>query len=416
MVQVRPFRAVRPPAAEAARVASVPYDVVSAAEARSLAAGDAASFLNVIRPEVQFEAGREPAPEALHDAARRAFDHLLTEGLLAESPHPALYLYRLTWQDHRQTGVVACCSVDEYDAGVIKKHEKTRPDKQEDRTRHGLAVGAHVGPVFLTYRSKPMIDELVAASTEVAPWVDFTAPDGVRHELWEVRESAALEAAFAAVPALYIADGHHRSASASGIRAALRRGNSGHRGDEPYNRFLSVLFPADQLRILSYNRFVKDRLGASPEAFLAKLRQDFEITFIDDPSSCAVGRVAMHLDGRWFGIDLGEPPEDLVAALDAAMLQDRILGPHLGIDDPRTSQRIDFVGGIRGVGELERRVAARPEGVAFALAPLPMDDLLAVADAGRVLPPKSTWFEPKLRSGLLIHRFEAATGSTEASR
>jgi uncharacterized protein (DUF1015 family) len=416
MAVLRPLRAVRPRAELAAEVASVPYDVVDTAEARSLAAGNPLSFLHVVRSEIDLPVGTDPHSDVVYTQAAAAYHRLQAEGTMLRDPEPALYLYRQTMGSHTQTAVVGCCSLDEYDAGAIRKHEKTRPDKEEDRTRHILALGGQAEPVFLTYRGNSEIDRQVAAVVEREPALyDFVAPDGVRHSVWRVEDGAPLAAAsFATVPVLYIADGHHRSASASRARERLRDEARRPPGTAPHDLLLAALFPAEQLRILPYNRVVHDLAGQSAETFLARLGETLELAPGGSPAPAAPGSFAMHLDGRWWRLSaprrLLETP-DPVASLDAAILQAEVLGPLLGIDDPRTSERIEFVGGSRGTAELERRVAAHPGSIAFSLYPVGVEQLLAVADAGRVLPPKSTWFEPKLRSGLLVHDFGLAQES-----
>ncbi len=409
MAIVRPLHALRPAIDKAERVASVPYDVVDTEEARQLAAGNPHSFLHVIRPEIDLPAGTDPYADAVYETAGKNLAQLKSDGVLLKDAEPALYVYRQIMGDHTQTGVVGCCAVDEYDSDVIKKHEKTRPDKEDDRTRHVLSLSAHAGPVFLTYRGTFRIDELVGDIVDgQSPLYDLTADDGVQHTVWKVSDAGPLTAAFADVPALYVADGHHRSASASRARAARREQNDAHTGQEDYNFFLSVLFPADQLSILAYNRVVHDLGGMSAAAFLQKLGEVMDIVGPGDPEPDERGTFAMYLDGTWHQIRarkaaLDNP--DPVESLDAAILQSQVLAPLLGIENPRTDKRIDFVGGIRGTGELSRRVEARGGGVAFSLYPVSLDQLMAVADAGLVLPPKSTWFEPKLRSGLLVHEF-----------
>ena len=310
--------------------------------------------------------------------------------------------------DHSQVGVVCCSPVDEYDEGLIKLHEKTRPDKEDDRTRHVLTLSAHAGPVFLTYRGTPAIDAAVAAAIDSEPLYDFVAPDGVGHTVWRVTDYQAIVDGFVEVPATYVADGHHRAKSASRAREARREANADHSGEERYNVFLTVLFPADQLAILPYNRVVHDLNGHTAEALLEAIGQVMTVTPDADPSPSERGRFAMYLGGTWYGLEApaartGDP--DPVESLDAAILQADVLAPLLAIDNPRTSKRIDFVGGIRGTDELAQRVEERGDGVAFSLYPVSLDQLLAVADAGRVLPPQSTWFEPKLRSGLIVHEF-----------
>lgn len=409
MTTIFPFPALRPRPEEAAAVASVPYDVVSTEEARALAAGNPHSFLHVTRPEIDLAPGVDPYTENVYALGRRNLEHLVAEGVLLRDPLEALYPYRLEVDGHRQTGIMACFAVDDYDEGRIKIHEKTRPDKEDDRTRHLLAMGCHPEPVFLTYRAEAEIDRLVEEVVEErAPLYDFTAPDGVRHTMWRVTAPEHLVEAFAAVPALYVADGHHRSAAASRARRELAasRGAAAPAEPAPWDRFLATVFPHDQLRILPYNRLVRDLGGLAPAELLARLGEVMERVEPGGPEPGGKGRFSMYLDGRWHL--LAVPPAlvddpDPVESLDVAILQAAVLAPLLGIGDPRTSERIDFVGGIRGAGELARRVDAGEAAVAFSLHPLSVDELMAVADAGRVLPPKSTWFEPKLRSGLVVH-------------
>ncbi|HEX2165502.1 MAG TPA: DUF1015 family protein [Thermoanaerobaculia bacterium] len=409
MVALTPIPALRPVPERAADVAAVPYDVVSTDEARALAAGNPHSFLHVTRPEIDLPPGTDPHGEEVYALGRRRLERMRAEEVLLRDPVPALYPYRLIAGDHEQVGIMAAVSVDDYDAGRIKLHEKTRPDKEDDRTRHLVALGCHPEPVFLTYRATADVDERVAEIVEQqAPLYDFTAPDGVRHTMWRDAAHEGLVAAFAAVPALYVADGHHRSAAASRARAELAR----ERGPGPWDRFLATVFPHDQVRILPYNRLVRDLGGLTPQRLLDRLHREMaRVEPIGGPGDAAAGaggrgRFAMYLAGRWHRLTapaaLVEAP-DPVESLDAAILQRAVLAPILGVDDPRTSERLDFVGGGRGTAELERRVDSGEAAVAFALHPLSVDQLLAVADAGRVLPPKSTWFEPKLRSGLIVH-------------
>jgi uncharacterized protein (DUF1015 family) len=310
--------------------------------------------------------------------------------------------------EHVQTGVAACCSVDEYDNDLIRKHERTRPDKEDDRTRHMLEIRAQTGVVFLTYRADRRIDALVEGETQAPPLYDFTASDGVRHTVWRAPAPEQIVRAFTEVPLLYIADGHHRAASASRARAALRDQNPNHTGEEEYNRFICVIFPDDQMQILPYNRAVKDLNGRTPGEFLAAVRERFDTT--DDANPRGPGHSRhwhMYLGGRWYGLKLKDEvkddADDPTRTLDVSLLQDNLLAPILGIADPRTDKRIDFIGGIRGTSELEQLVNDGRAAVAFAMHATSMDDLLRVADAGGVMPPKSTWFEPKLRDGLLIH-------------
>lgn len=410
MAVVAPLPALRPRPELAAEVASVPYDVVSTEEAAALAEGNPHSFLHVTRPEIDLPAEVDPHSERVYEAGAATLARFVADGTLLRDPEPSLYVYRLRVDGHSQTGVMGCCSVAEYDADRIKKHETTRPDKEDDRTRHLLTLSCHPEPVFLTYRAEGGVDRRVEDATADEPLYRFTAEDGVEHAVWRLSgsDAAALSVAFEPVEALYVADGHHRSAAASRAARARREeaAAEGAGTRRPWERFLAVVFPHDQVRILAYNRVVRDLNGLTPEALLERLGSALaEVVPDADPTPPGRGRFSLYLDGRWYG--LAAPHElvetdDPVASLDAAILQSRVLAPILGIDDPRTSERIDFVGGIRGTGELERRVE-EGGGVAFSLHPLDVEALMAVSDAGRVLPPKSTWFEPKLRSGLLVH-------------
>ena len=410
MAVIHPFRALRPPVDKVAQVASVPYDVVNTAEARTLAEGNPLSFLRVTRPEIDLPDGADVYSDQVYERAGENFQKLVGECPLVTDDEPSLYLYRLRMNDHEQTGVAACCSVDEYDEGLIRKHERTRPDKEDDRTRHMTTLRAQTGVVFLTYRADRRIDALVAAVTQGEPLYDFTAPDGVRHTVWRAPATEQLVRAFGEVPLLYIADGHHRAASASRARAALRDGNPNHTGDEEYNRFICVVFPSDQVQILPYNRAVRDLNGHSPEDFLAAVRERFDVT--DDANPRGPGHAGhwhAYLGGKWYGLKLKDgvaavdEDGDPTAALDVSLLQEHLLDPVLGIKDQRTDKRIDFVGGIRGTEELEKLVDGGRAAVAFALHATSVEDLLRVSDANGIMPPKSTWFDPKLRDGLLIH-------------
>jgi uncharacterized protein (DUF1015 family) len=406
---IYPFRALRPPAEKVAEVAAVPYDVVNTEEARSLASGNPLSFLHVSRPEIDLPEGTNVYADEVYEKARENFEALRRGGTLVEEDAPALYVYRLRMGGHTQTGVAAAFSVDEYDRDLIRKHERTRPDKENDRTRHILALRAQTGPVFLTYRADRRVDALVEAETQAAPLYDFEAPDGVRHTVWRAAAAEQLARCFAEVPALYIADGHHRAASASRAREALKAQNPAHTGNEAYNRFLAVVFPDEQMQILPYHRVVKDLNGRSPEEFLAAVHGRFNVT--EDAKREGPGTPGhwhMYLGGRWYGLTLRDDAartlsDDPTSALDVSLLQNNLLDPVLGVTDPRTDKRIDFVGGIRGTRELERLVGSGAAQVAFALYATSIEDLLRVSDAGGVMPPKSTWFEPKLRDAILIH-------------
>ncbi len=408
MAVIYPFRALRPPVDKVEQVASVPYDVVSTDEARALAADNPLNFLHVTRPEIDLPAETDVHSDVVYDKARANLDRLIESCPLEEEAEPRLYLYRLVMGEHTQVGVAACCSVDEYDNDLIRKHERTRRDKEDDRTRHMLSLRAQTGVVFLTYRADRRIDALVEAETKGEPLYDFTAPDGIRHTLWRAPAPDQLVRCFQEVPLLYIADGHHRAASAARARATLRAGNPQHTGDEEYNRFLTVLFPSDQVQILPYNRVVKDLQGLQPDAFVARVAEAFDVDENGTPQPAAPGSFSMYLGGRWYGLKFkGDAPDqsaDPTATLDVSILQENLLAPILGIKDIRTDKRIDFVGGIRGPAELEKLVDSGSAAVAFSLYPTTIEDLLRVSDANGIMPPKSTWFEPKLRDGLLTHR------------
>jgi len=406
-MRLNPFRAVRPRPDLAAQVAAVPYDVVNRSEAAELARGNPHSFLHVGRSDIDLPEDVDPYDFRIYRRAREALDGLLAGGTLLQDPKPGLFLYRQIMDGRTQTGVVGCVHVDDYERDLIRKHERTRQDKEDDRTRHVLTLNANAEPVFLTYRGRPEIDELVAGIVSASPPLyDFTAPDGVRHTVWAVPDTGALARAFGVVPHAYVADGHHRSASAWRAGKELRAKNPSHRGDEEYNWFLAVLFPADQLRILPYNRLVRDLKGQAPSEVLDRLGRLGKLTEAKDPAPDRPGVFCLYLDGRWHRLELdptGVDRSDPIASLDVSLLQGRVLSPILGIGDPRTDKRIDFVGGIRGTAELERRVRSGEMAIAFSLYPTTLDQLMAVSDAGHVMPPKSTWFEPKLRSGLFVH-------------
>ena len=411
MASLHPFRALRPLPAQAATVAAVPYDVVSAAEARAIVEGNELSFLRVSRAEVELPPGTDPHADVVYATAASNFARLRAAAPLVEEEAPSLYVYRLRMGAHEQCGVAGCFSVDEYERDVILKHERTRKDKEDDRTRHILELRAQTGPVFLTYPDSSEVDAIVARTMGADPLFDFTADDGVAHTLWRTDEADrdALVAAFGRVPALYIADGHHRAASAMRARAALRDAAAGG-GPIEADTFLAVAFPDDQMQVLPYHRLVKDLGGRTPAAFLDALRATHEVAPGGD-TPAGRGEVAMYLDGRWHALRLRPASPDASAAdrLDVSLLQDQVLAPLLGIGDLRTDKRIDFTGGIRGPGALAAAVDGGTAAVAFAMHPVRVEDLMAIADAGGIMPPKSTWFEPKLRDGLLTHLIEEPT-------
>jgi uncharacterized protein (DUF1015 family) len=403
---IQPFRALRPTAERVALVASPPYDVVSTEEARALAANNPLSFLHVSRPEIDLPAGTEIYSDAVYRKAADNFAKLITECPLTEEETPSIYLYRLIMNGHEQIGIVACCSVDEYDNNTIRKHERTRPDKEDDRTRHLLTLNSQTGPVFLSYRALAGIDTMVMETTMSEAIYDFRADDGVQHTVWRAPDPVRFVQAFREVPLLYIADGHHRAASASRARAELKERSFGHTGDEEYNYFLTVIFPDNQLQILPYNRIVRDLNDQTPGEFFLNVKTKFDVTEDAPPTPREPGQWSMYFVKRWYGLTLknGAPQSgDPVASLDVSLLQDHLLDPILGIKDVRTDKRIDFIGGIRGTKELEKLVDEGKAAVAFSLYPTTIADLLRVSDANGIMPPKSTWFEPKLRDGILIH-------------
>ncbi|HSM14600.1 MAG TPA: DUF1015 family protein [Thermoanaerobaculia bacterium] len=408
MARVTPLRALRPDPRVAPRVSSVPYDVVSVAEARALAAGEPLSFLRVTRSEIELPEDADPYAPEVYELARTNLERLKREAPLATDPEPTLYVYRLTMGDHVQHGVAGAFSVEEYADGRIKKHEKTRRAKEDDRTRHIVTTRAQTGVVFLTYRARPAIDATVARVTAGPPLYDFVAADGVGHTLWAatLADRDALVDAFGEEPALYIADGHHRAASAWRAREELRAGRAPHPpapGAGDFESFLAVAFPDDQVRVLPYHRVVLDLGGRAPAELAAELAGRFG-TIDDAPQPSAPGRVSYYLEGRWRSFALPPAPAgtSVASALDCHRLQELVLEPLLDIGDLRTDPRIDFVGGIRGTAELERLVDSGRAAIAFAMHPVSAGDLFAVSDAGEIMPPKSTWFEPKLRDGLLI--------------
>ena len=406
MAVIRPFRALRPQADRAHLVASVPYDVVNTEEARALAEGNPLSFLHVSRPEIDLPPGTDIYSDAVYRKAVDNFEKLIATCPLERESEPSLYLYRLIMGNHAQIGVVAVCSIDEYDNSNIRKHERTRRDKEDDRTRHMLMLRAQTGPVFLTYRASKEIDEQVSAAISAEPLFDLTASDGVQHTIWRLGETESLVKSFESVPLLYIADGHHRAASASRARAELKEQSFAHTGKEDYNYFLTVIFPDTQVQILAYNRTVHDLNGLSQEEFFDAIRRQFTISENASPEPQKRGRWSMYVDGKWYGLQLSPDatsPVGTVASLDVSVLQDRLLDPILGIKDIRTDKRVDFIGGLRGTKELERLVNEGKAAVAFSLFPTTVGELLMVSDANQIMPPKSTWFEPKLRDGLLIH-------------
>jgi uncharacterized protein (DUF1015 family) len=410
MSKVIPFRAVRPRKDIVKDVASYPYDVLNVEEGQKLAEGNPLSFLHVEKSEIDLPTGAKSEGDYVHELAKSYLKDMVEKNILFQDDQPCYYIYRQRMGNHEQYGIVAGYSVEEYEKGLIKKHELTRTDKEMDRTRHIDVVGAHTGPVFLTFKARPSFDEIVASIVAGIPEYDFTADDGIGHTAWVVKDSALIEAIrneFAQIDALYIADGHHRAAAGTSVGKLRRANNPVHRGDEQYNFFLAVAFPHDQLRIMDYNRVVKDLNGRDEHTFMKQVEEKFYIS-PDCPgkSPAAQHEFGMYINGRWF--KLTAKPEiyradDPIGSLDVSILQNNLLEPILGIHDPRTDKRIDFVGGIRGMQELERLVDGGGFKVAFSMYPTTLDELIKVADAGLIMPPKSTWFEPKLRSGVFVH-------------
>ena len=403
---IRPFRAVRPAVEKAKQVSCVPYDVAHEAEVRRFIESNPQSFLRVTRPEAEFNGDVTPTSERVLDRAKKNLRQFLEGELFITDGEPSFYIYRLSSGDHTQTGIVGCLSIDDYESGTIKKHEKTRPDKVEDRTNHMLAVRAQTGLILVAFRGTDRIRDLARQVVETAPLYDFPCDGDVRQTVWKFSQTSDLIEAFSEVSSLYVADGHHRLESASLARKQLRESNPDHTGQEEYNFVLAGVFPAEELRILAYNRLVRDLNGLNSDEFFERVTENFIVTENDERVPSNHGEICMYLDGKWtslrFAVENVREP-DPIERLDVSILQNYILGPVLGISDPSTNDRIEFVGGIRGTQELERRVDDGSARVAFSLYPTTMDDLFAVSDAGEIMPPKSTWFEPKLKDGLFIH-------------
>ncbi len=407
-MQLNPFDALRPRPELVPQVAAVPYDVVSRDEAADLAQGNPHSFLHVGRSDIDLPSEVDPHDPRIYRLAREALDRFVDQGVLIRDGAAALYLYRQIMNGRAQTGLVGCVHVDDYERDVIRKHEKTRQDKEDDRTRHVLTLEAHAEPVFLTYRSRAEVEILAGRVLATEPLYDFVAADEVRHTVWRISNHSPWVDEFKKVPHAYVADGHHRSASAWRAGKERRQTNPGHRGDEEYNWFLAVLFPSDHLRILPYNRLVRDLGGQSPSDVLEALSEVGRVSPTEVAEPSGPGTFGVYLAGSWQRVQLHPefiPAGDPIGSLDVSLLQELVLAPILGVGDPRTDKRIDFVGGIRGTAELERRVDSGEMAIAFSLFPTTVDQLMTVSDAGAIMPPKSTWFEPKLRSGLFVHTF-----------
>ena len=413
MAIIKSFGGLRPTVALASQVASLPYDVMNTVEARTMAAGNPYSFLHVSRAEIDLPEGTDIHAATVYQKAKENFQALIANGTLVQDSKPCLYIYAQTMDGRRQVGLVACSSIDDYFADVIKKHEYTRPEKELDRIAHMEAVAAHVGPIFLTYPSHSGVKAIIAQTIAGAPAYDFTSTDGIHHSLWVLDSDAEITKILdyfqSEIPYTYIADGHHRAASAAKVGKKLRDQNHNHTGQEEYNFFLSVLFPADELAIMDYNRVVKTLNGHSKENLLQKVAENFTVTPIaaTDAKPARLHDFAMYIDQQWYRLtaQAGTYISDPIGILDVSILQNNILEPLLDIADPRTDKNIDFVGGIRGMNELQRRVDSGEMAVAFALYPVSLQQLMDIADSGAVMPPKSTWFEPKLRDGLVSHLF-----------
>ena len=412
MAVIRQFKAIRPTPEMAEKVAALPYDVVNSEEAAEMVIGNPYSFLHVDKAEIDLPAGTDIYSPEVYEKAKSNLEKMITDGVLVQDEKPMLYVYELTMDGRSQTGLVACTSIDEYMQGIIKKHELTREDKEQDRIRHVDICNANTGPIFLAYRTVDEISEIVDNVKKNAPVYDFTAEDGIIHRAWIIDNEETINRLvklFKDVPNLYIADGHHRNASAAKVGLKRRNENPNYTGDEEFNYYLAVIFPSDQLKILDYNRVVKDLNGLSEEEFIKKLSEKFEI--VETEGRAKPNKAydfGMYMDGKWYMLTAKDEikSKDAVNGLDVSILQDNVLIPILGIGDIRTDKRIDFVGGIRGLGELEKRVDSGEMKVAFAMYPTSIEQLMTIADENKIMPPKSTWFEPKLRSGLFIHSLD----------
>ena len=410
---IRPFHGLRPAVGRVADVIAPPYDVLNTQEAIERAAGRPWSFLHISRPEIDLPEGTDPYDASVYAKARENLDKMINAGVLVKDNHANYYAYRLIMDGHQQIGLVAAASVADYDTNRIRKHEFTRPIKEDDRVRQIEAVNAQTGPVLLAYPNAPIVDEILMSVTQGEPELQTTASDGVEHALWVISDTSMIEAltnAFDAMHALYIADGHHRSASASRICATRKAANPEHTGEEPYNYFLSVIFPHHQMKIFDYNRVITDLNGLSEAELLEEIAKNFSVELCDSAyKPTQVAEYGMYLGGQWYKLQLKAdliPQEDPVARLDVSLLANNLIDPLLGISDPRTDNRIDFVGGIRGLKGLEKRVDSGEMAIAFALFATGMEDLMSVADANEIMPPKSTWFEPKLADGIVSHMLD----------
>ncbi|MCK5148868.1 DUF1015 domain-containing protein [bacterium] len=421
MARVRPFRGMRPVPDKIAQVASPPYDVLNSAEARIKVKGNPVSFLHIVKPEIDLPEEIDLHDPKVYAKAGENLRKFISDGVMRQDDVPCYYVYKLRMGDHEQVGIVVAASAEEYEQDLIKKHEFTRPDKENDRMTHIDSLNAQCGPVFLTYRADAKIDTLISKAMQEEPVYDFTGDYDVQHTLYIISNADEVEAirkAFEAVPALYVADGHHRSAAGTRVAKARREANANHTGEEEYNFWLAVIFPDNQMKILDYNRVVQDLNGNTKEQFISRIEEKFTVTAYNPSCSGCCDRAyhpegfhcfGMYIDSQWYklrALEHSYDAADPIKSLDVSIMQENLLNPILGIDDPRTNTRINFVGGIRGLGELEKLVDSGDFKVAFALYPTSIDQLLAVADAGEVMPPKSTWFEPKLASGVVVHMLD----------
>ncbi len=411
MANIKPFKGLRPAKKYASKIASLPYDVINSKEARKYVKNNPISFLHVVKPEIDLPENTDLYSDTVYRKGKENLNMLIEKGYLKRDENPSFYIYRQKMGNHVQTGVVAAASCEEYKKNIIKKHELTREDKEIDRAKHIETLNANTGPVFLTYRAKKQIDDIIEKLTDRKPEYDFTSEDGIQHTLFVISdpdEVSLIIDNFKEISTLYIADGHHRSAAAVRVMEKMKKADKKYSPEKEYNYFLSVIFPHNQMYVMDYNRVVKDLNGNSEAEFLEKLSKIFQISEFSENRPYKPerkGEFGMYLDDKWYRLIIKNEyiTDDPVESLDVSILQNNVLSPILGIENPRKDKRIDFIGGIRGLGELERLVNSKEYKVAFALYPTSLDDLLSVADAGKIMPPKSTWFEPKLRSGLVIH-------------
>jgi uncharacterized protein (DUF1015 family) len=403
---IKPFCALRPTFEQAKKVSCMPYDVPYDAEVRSFIESNPLSFLRITRSEAEFPENSNPPHEEIFERARHNLQQFINDKILTQETEPSIYIYRLESKTHAQTGIVACCSLDEYEQGKIKKHEKTRPDKVKDRTAHMIALKAQTGLIFLAFRGTAETKRLIHEAVQSQPIYDFPCSDGVQQTVWRISQPDEFVAAFAEIPALYVADGHHRIESAKLARELLRTQNPNHTGAEDYNFVIAGIFPSDDLRIMAYNRVVMDLNGLTKDEFFERIRENFTITETTEKMPEKRGEFCLYMDKTWYKLQFAVdfiPAPDPIENLDVSILQNYLLAPVLGIDDPRTNDRVGFIGGARGTDELEKLVDEGAAKIAFSMFPTTMDDLFAVSDMNEIMPPKSTWFEPKLKDGLLIH-------------